>query len=149
MYQKLDSVAVDQARARMRGVLHIERHGFVAHAVTRALERGNVRQQIPGAFVMVGGQHPAAAQGVGAVLEQRAVEAAADQRLRLVDHDIAPRQLGVANQERRARERSDATTNEIRLHDLPRLQFHVRSDIAWRGAGKVALDQAGREAKIT
>jgi hypothetical protein len=40
---------------------------------------------------MVGGEHAAATQRIGTVLERRAVEAAADQRLRGVNNDVAPR----------------------------------------------------------
>ncbi|MHC2837483.1 hypothetical protein ACVINU_000417 [Bradyrhizobium diazoefficiens] len=143
----LEAVAVNQPRPRMRRVLLVERDGLVAHAQARTLERGDARQQVPGAFVMVGSEHASAAQRIGAVREQCAVETAADQRLRLVNHDVAPRQLRVANQERRARERSDATTDEIRLHDLPRLQFELSGRHCMRAserscAGSSAMDRA-------
>jgi hypothetical protein len=94
---------------------------------------------------VIGREHPSAAQRISAVREQRAVEAAADQRLRLVDHDVPPRQLRVTNQERRARERSNAATDEIRLHVLPRSAIRiVVATLHGETLAGVALDQAQR-----
>ncbi|EEF25517.1 conserved hypothetical protein [Ricinus communis] len=108
----------------MRLVQLIEGDGFVVHGAAGMLQRRDALEQIPGALVIVGGEHAAAAQRVTAVRIAAAIETAAGDRQRFKDGDIAAGHAGVANHERRGGQRTYAAANQIRFrhHTLPWLR---------------------------
>ncbi len=61
----------------MRFVQLVEGFGFVADRLAGVFEGWDRAQQVPGAFIVVEGQHPAAANRVGAIGQTGAIETAA------------------------------------------------------------------------
>jgi hypothetical protein len=115
------AVAVDQAGLRMGHVRLVEIQRTRPHR-RRAVavgggQIGDAIEQGPGAFVMLGRQHPAAAQAIGAIGQPRRVERTAKHmRVLFEDGDLVPVHARVAHQKGSACQRADATADEIRLH---------------------------------
>ncbi len=109
------AMAVDQARLRMRLDPLVEFDQFRVNALRRVGERGNVPVERPQAFVVVGGEHAAAAQHIAVVRAPGAVEAAAEPRQALVDRDVRAGNGAVADEERRRGQRANAAAHEIGL----------------------------------
>jgi hypothetical protein len=117
----LVAVAVHQARARMRLVQLVEGQRFIQHRLAGMDQRRDRGEQVPGAFVVIGGQHAAAAQAVAIPGVARAIKAAAGHAQRFENADAVPAQVSVADHEGRRRQVADAGAGHVYLFFLSHL----------------------------
>ena len=96
-------------------VLLIELHGFVEDRLAFVVQRRDRFKEIPGAFVVVGGQHASAAHGIPARGVPGAVEASAHDGRRFENRNVSAGQAAIADHEGGGGQRADAAADKIGL----------------------------------